>query len=93
MQLTHTDLCALCLQTRGLHDSHLVPKALYRLARATLSTGATGPSRSHPHTTPADLFPGLTTFALLRLRKALRSKRGGLGDEALLSWSRPFPAS
>ncbi len=26
--------CALCLQNRELRDSHLVPKALYRLARA-----------------------------------------------------------
>jgi|SRR5271157_1464234 len=29
-----TPLCALCLQGRELRDSHLVPKALYRLARA-----------------------------------------------------------
>ncbi len=27
-------VCALCLQRRDLRDSHLVPKALYRLARA-----------------------------------------------------------
>src|ERR1700731_2856628 len=34
-------VCALCLRTRELCDSHLVPKALYRVARAA-------ENRSHP---------------------------------------------
>jgi len=34
MQPNSIGICALCLQSRELRDSHLVPKALYRLARA-----------------------------------------------------------
>jgi hypothetical protein len=37
----HVGVCALCLRTRELCDSHLVPKALYRVTRAA-------GHRSHP---------------------------------------------
>jgi hypothetical protein len=58
MALSANGICALYRNNRELRDSHLVPKALYRLTKAASARRQTHPVILHIHGSPADLIPG-----------------------------------